>query len=391
MTIICAISLIYSLSVSRKYSYLLVNTEEGKFKVSSLETTPPPNKTKAEQAAVAIDTADVEVRKKHGIIMMAYFRFATDPRKKNDAAAKEKPTFETIYHFWHSVVHNKLEAIIFHDEAAFGDAFVEKYSRSPYITFQKVDTDNHNNTNPNDFRYTVFANYLQNHGRHSWYLISDSDMIFNRNPFEAFDRYSRTENITYFGSYDGGVWNKLAQGLQFRQCYGEVLTRSFDTKQWNTPNGNCGLWAGRYEPTQCILECMQEQFNQPPVYGRGNDMPCDMAVHDYCVFYGGCFTNTTKEQYSDIPISGVSWGPSTHFTKLFGPTVYETAQQMSCISDDWTVSHYRCGKRQKWPICYNHSNMHLEDQPLSKYLQVGYPNNKRCYLDSETDLPLPNK
>ena len=218
-------------------------------------------------------------------------------------------------------------------------------------------------------------------------------MIFNRNPFYEFDHLQRSQNISFFGSKDGGNWKRGAQGLQFKECYGpDFTTKHFTESVWNTPNGNCGLWAGNYDQTKCILQCMKGQFLSPPVYGKGHQMPCDMAVHDYCVYFGGCFSNTTVGEFSPhVPPLGVAWADETHSRGIFGPTVPETAKQNACIDDKWTVAHYRCGKRQRHPICYNHSSLNTNGSTMHKYLQVGYPNHKRCLLNSTTNLPLPNK
>lgn len=326
-----------------------------------------------------------------GVILTSYFGFATDPRNKG--IRKQSISFETIYHIYSSALHNKLHLLMFHDEEAFDPKFVERYSHAPYISFIQVDSpSNASETNPNDYRFTVFHEYMKTHrNQYKWYLIADRDMIFNRNPFIELDEYQAKDAQNFFGSYDGGTWTGGAQGVQFRKCYGENLTSTWTHGEQNTFNGCCGLWAGTYPLVQCILKCMAEQFASSPVKSKGAEMPCDMAVHDYCVFYGGCFPNSTKGTYS-TELSGVLWGPATlgENNSLFGPTVSGTAKQMACISDSWTVSHCRCGKRQKWPICFNHTTLG-SDGPLRKYFQKGYPNEKRCNLDNETDLPLPNK
>jgi hypothetical protein len=332
-----------------------------------------------------------------GIILTAYFYFATDPRHKRHP--KKKSNSETLYHIRTSAIHYGLRLIVFHDRHAFDQDFVAKYTLAPYFTFVEVEppalADGIQESSPNDFRYGMFNQYLKEHpNEYKWYLIADRDMIFNRDPFAKLDYYQETYSQDFFGSYDGGTWNQLAQGIQFPSCFGKEFSSTFRPEvEWKTPNGKCGLWAGTYKRVQCVMECMANEYSKSPVKGKGVDLPCDMAVHDYCVFYGGCFPNTTKGEYNTI-LPGVRWGPDTHGEDedLFGPsyTSIRSGRHTSCIKDSWTAVHYRCGNKRKPPICFNHSTFR-GDGPLVKYYQEGHNGGILCNLDKQTDLPLPNK
>mmetsp|Transcript_32037 Transcript_32037/g.59187 ORF Transcript_32037/g.59187 Transcript_32037/m.59187 type:complete len:166 (+) Transcript_32037:1028-1525(+) len=151
-----------------------------------------------------------------------------------------------------------------------------------------------------------------------------------------------------------------------------------DDVEWSTPNGNCGLWAGRFDEVSCILDCMAKQYDVPPVRGKGGTTICDMATHDYCVHYGGCFPGSNKGVYDDKKV-GVLWGEASmgENNDLFGPPYGRNKQ---CDRDTWTVMHNRCD--WKGPLCFRKD----ERGELVKYHQN--IRGRKCRLDPNTDLPL---
>ena len=211
-----------------------------------------------------------------------------------------------MYHFHTTINHHGLHAIIFHDDYSFNETFVKKHT-SEYIKFVRIEAPSFDNNepiiSPNDFRFVVFNTWLKENSQqnengqtlvngiqYDWYMISDLDVFFHRNPFPYLDEYSKRLNLTFFGSWDGGTWENEQMRLQrklFRNCYGRKMLLTWkEDVEWKTPNGNCGLWAGRFTEVSCILDCMASQYDAPPVQGKGSSTICDMVTHDYCVHYG---------------------------------------------------------------------------------------------------------
>ena len=306
-----------------------------------------------------------------------------------------------MYHFHTTVVHHKLHAILFHDDASFNATFVKRHASDYSIKFVRVEAPTFDKgepvISPNDYRYVVFNEWLKEHSEtnekgqaivdgvnYDWILISDLDVFFQRNPFPKLDSYAKRLNLTFFGSYDGGKWEDETMRLQrrlFRKCYGRPMIMKWrQDVEWATPNGNCGLWAGRWSDVSCILSCMAHQYDAPPVQGRGDKTICDMAVHDYCVHYGGCFPGSTKGVY-DQNKRGVLWGEQSQGRNddLFGPP-YNRHRQ--CDRDTWTALHNRCD--WKGPLCFRKN----EAGALEKYHQS--VKGRKCRLDPVTDLPLEN-
>lgn len=136
--------------------------------------------------------------------------------------------------------------------------------------------------------------------------------------------------------------------------------------------------SGRHREVSCILNCMSSQYDTPPVRGKGDVTICDMATHDYCVHYGGCFPGSTNGVYDEKKV-GVLWGNASlgNNNDLFGPPY---GQLKKCDSDTWTVMHNRCDWRG--PLCYNTTL--LKQGKLVKYHQN--VRGKKCKLD-QNDLP----
>lgn len=360
-----------------------------------------------------------------GLILSSSFSYMQDPREvhRKNPLPHILPTYENIYHFDTTVRHHKLHAIIFHDKYSFNESFVKKHT-SEYLQFILIDDDelpthefayditskltpkdkkkryeDYNGDpliSPNDFRYVVFNKFLKEHSKideqkgqtlvngihYDWIMISDMDMIFQRNLFPLLNDYSKRYNLTFFGSYDGGTWadeNLRMQRRLFRNCYGRKLILSWkDDVELATPNGNCGLWAGRHKEVSCILQCTSDQYDTPPVRGKGKSTICDMVTHDWCVHYGGCFPNSTKGIY-DTQKKGVLWGEASMGVNndLFGPPYN---RHKACDWNSWAVVHNRCDRNG--PICFDKD----EKGDLVKYHQQ--TRGRRCKLDSITDLPL---
>jgi len=329
--------------------------------------------------------------REEGVIISSYFNFRSDPRNKNVSRARR--SFESIYNFYWSVVHNRLNAIIFYDEFAFDDALVEKWARPPNITFVKIYSQPHwYESNPLDLRFDLYNEYLPYFkDKYKWFMISDLDMIYNRNPFVLLNKYEKKDGKTFFGSFDTSNWENGASGLQMRQCFGNLTATFTNEREWSTPNGCAGLWAGKYQSVKCVLSCMARVHSNSPVKDHLTKQPCDMGVHDYCVHFGGCFKGQVKGEYQSVDET-VLWGKDTMGFKhsLFGPSIQLSTIQTACIDDSWAVSHLRCGKKQKWPICYDHSSIFNQTSGLRKYFQVGYPTSKSCKLDGLTNFPLPS-
>ena len=138
------------------------------------------------------------------------------------------------------------------------------------------------------------------------------------------------------------------------------------------------MWAGQHKEVSCILQCMSNQYDVPPVQGKGSKTICDMVTHDYCVHYGGCFPNSTKGIYDTQKI-GVLWGEGTlgKNNELFGPPYL---RQKTCDWDAWTVVHNRCD--WKGPICFREED---NGGKLVKFHQNTF--GRRCKVDTN-GMPL---
>ncbi len=166
-----------------------------------------------------------------GLILAASFSYMQDPREvhRKKPLPHILPTYENMYHFQTTVHQQKLHAIIFHDDYSFNQTFVKKHT-SEYVKFIRIEapTFDHGEPviSPNDFRYVVFNNWIKanseqtdagvmvNGINYGWYMISDLDMFFQRNPFKKMDEYANRLNLTFFGSWDGGMWEAETMRLQ---------------------------------------------------------------------------------------------------------------------------------------------------------------------------------
>jgi hypothetical protein len=227
-------------------------------------------------------------------------------------------------------------------------------------------------------------------------MMTDVDVFFNGDPFTRMVEFSviaqrkqqaakakrrhsssLSSNYTYFGSFDGGTWETTTVSLQykmFHECFPKKTLDTFTPENWQTYNGNTGLWAATPEVSECILTCMSS-FITTTTRGKF----CDMALHDYCVHFGTCFptTNTTSKP--------MLWGKET--LKVFGPRY--ASHHEKCLSDEFIAVHNRCDTPWKPPICFSNEKNKDGGVVLRKYHQVnqtGTP--KRCRLDPTTDLPL---
>ena len=152
-----------------------------------------------------------------GLILASSFSYMQDPREvhRKKPLPHILPTFENLYHFHTTVHQQRLHAIIFHDDYSFKETFVKKYT-SDYVKFVRVESPTFDHREPviapNDFRYVVFDKWLSANSKwdenkqvvvnginYRWILISDLDMMFQRNPFPKLDDYAERRNISFFG------------------------------------------------------------------------------------------------------------------------------------------------------------------------------------------------
>jgi hypothetical protein len=171
-----------------------------------------------------------------GLILSASFSYMQDPREvhRRKPLPHILPTFESMYHFHTTVNHYNLHAIIFHDEKSFNETFVKKYTTDS-VKFVLVEEPHFDSgepiISPNDFRYVVFDQWLKansqinkgggknnlpfvNGVNYNWFLIADLDVFFNTNPFQKLDEYASQQNLTFIGSFDGGIWGNEQVSLQ---------------------------------------------------------------------------------------------------------------------------------------------------------------------------------
>ena len=325
-----------------------------------------------------------------GVILTSYLTYKQDPRKFGKVPHRKHATFDDIYHFYTTVIFYKLRAVILHDRAFTSD-FIEKYAKPPFITFVQVEPPTYNVTEDtmvvNDYRYIVTNEYFQQHSQTTfqdieWYLVADLDVFFNRDPFETLIEYHKKDKQTLFGSWDGGSWQDeqtRLQRSQFRKCYGHRFLRNLTEDQWNTRNGNCGLWAGTTPKVQCMLQCMSDQFTKGAPKGRDGTNCCDMAVHDWCVMFGGC-VEPEELRWGEDTLGNVEHG------LIFGPPY--ARKHHTCLRE-YAVTHNRCDTPWYPPICFREVTDAEGETKLEKYHQVGHQG-KKCKLDPTTDLPLPN-
>lgn len=392
----------------------------------TIEVEPPQVKATPGPAANTNGRGPNGMESPGGLILGAAFGYMQDPRETNRKNPRPHvlPTFENIYHFVSlsslklsifdckfshpfahemkhtTVLHHQLHAIIFHDDFTFNSSFVDEHTVDPYVKFIRVQHPTFDNgepvISPNDFRFQVFDKFIKENAvtnaedqsvsvfgvKYGWFMISDLDMFFQRNPFPVIQKYADRGNYTFIGSFDGGMWEHENMRLQrrlFRNCYGRKMLLGWTDLEWKTENGNCGLWAAKFDSLSCILRCMSGQYDKPPVQGKGSKTICDMAVHDYCVMYGGCWEGGEVGVY-DRTRNGALWGEKTMGAgnDLFGPPYGRYRQ---CQKDSWSVVHNRCDF--VGPLCFKEEN-----GTLVKYHQTQLKG-KLCKLD-ENHQPVAN-
>ncbi|KAL7535300.1 hypothetical protein ACHAWF_005123 [Thalassiosira exigua] len=359
-----------------------------------------------------------------GLILSNMFSYIQDPRQVHwkekrgeKPSPRTSPTFETIFQFHATVIHHDLRAIVFHDDESFDEAFVRRHASEPQLTFVRVEPPEFGadepEISPNDFRFVAFDRWMKANvavdgdGRatvdgvdYEWFVVADLDVFFNRDIFAKFEDYAARRNVTFFGSWDGGTWADETIRLQrrsFRECYGEEIFSSWrEDVEWKTQNGNAGLWAGRHDQFACVMECMARQYDGPPVRGKTNVTVCDMATHDYCVHYGGCFPGGRKGIYDEVK-AGVLWGSASQGERhdLLGPQYSGYLQYRQCDREDWSAVHDRCRRHgppcvhkddeachDRGPICFKKA----DNGDLVKFHQTG-TRGRKCKLGPDY-LPI---
>jgi hypothetical protein len=114
----------------------------------------------------------------------------------------------------------------------------------------------------------------------------------------------------------------------------------------------------------------------------------------------------------------IQWGEETQnidydsgHRDLFGPTVQDTRGSNMCVRKNWTVSHLRCGKKQRGGICFDHSSLSFPLQDLitgirgkpslsqqladdedpksiKRYMQNNFHLTSECRLNFASGMPL---
>lgn len=131
------------------------------------------------------------------LILTSYF---TKKRHPNDASDSHvvgrnkdlrvsNNSFDYIAKWYHSILANKLKAIVFHDDLS--DEFVNQY-QNEFVKFAKVEDSVYSN---NDYRFFCFANYLSS-------LESKPDIVFHTDASDVIVVKNPNELIESNPDYD---------------------------------------------------------------------------------------------------------------------------------------------------------------------------------------------
>jgi hypothetical protein len=300
-----------------------------------------------------------------GVILSNMFTYAKDPQRPDQTIFADD--FEYIHNFYVSVVYHKLRAVVFHDGLSFSKEFILRYEQLPYFQFYRIDIPTNTSlSSVNDYRFQVFYDYVSSTTRRhqdnttsdttsqqilqqykssasaslapQWYIIADlKDVFFNSNPFLAMADYqhgnrrastttNRTNNSTVlFVGRDSGTWfkNRWSRRL-FRICYGRCLPEA----RRHHILLNAGLWGGASSHTTCVLKCMARHLRK-----KTRSYNCNMVVHNYCVYFGGCFggAGAGEDETSDYVVNN---------HKLFNPTF-----SRRCDRPNHAAIHDKCGPK----------------------------------------------
>lgn len=206
------------------------------------------------------------LRHEIGVIFTIFFTTKKDPQR----GKYQSTTIEYMKNFYTSVKALNLHTVIFHDNLT--GEFVGKYSTENiqfvHVTFKTYQS-------INDYRFTVYQNYLKDHN-YKWIMMVDiKDVFFWYDPFKYMDKHSE---YGLFLSRDRGTMksNKWIHS-KISRCFGQRF------KIEDIPSFNAGIWGGTEKAVSCVLKCIVSNLLQ-----IASSKNCNMAVYNYCILHGGC-------------------------------------------------------------------------------------------------------
>ena len=219
------------------------------------------------------------------IILTSVYSYRKDPQR----GRKIDCEFDYIANFYNSVSFYEMRAVIMHD--CYSEQFVKQYETDK-IAFVRVNSPD-KSISTNDFRFKRYNSYLKEN-RHSYYMFVDaSDVFFNGNPFNYMKNHEHGH--TLFMSPDIGNFHKNA--WQVKKCY----KKAGELWDQNVKMHNAGVWGGDHETSQCILDCVVNQF-ETTLKGINN---CNMPALNWCVHFGGCTVSPANIDNLDVTPSKV--------------------------------------------------------------------------------------
>jgi len=214
------------------------------------------------------------------IILTSVYSYREDPQR----GRKIECGFDYIANFYNSVYFYEMRAVIMHD--CYSEQFVKQYETDK-IAFVRVNSPD-KSMSTNDFRLKRYNSYLKEN-RHSYYMFVDaSDVFFNGNPFNYMKNHEHGH--TLFMSPDLGNFHRNA--WRVKKCY----KKAGELWDQNVKMHNAGVWGGDHETSQCILDCVVNQF-ETTLKGINN---CNMPALNWCVHFGGCTDENTVEDKPDF-------------------------------------------------------------------------------------------
>lgn len=186
-------------------------------------------------------------------------------------------TFDHIKLWYESINKHNLNGVMIHDN--FCDAFVERYT-TKNVTFVKNKSLSKQTLSPNDYRFTLFEQYILKHDI-SNVFITDADVSVRQN-FD--DRLERGK--IYVGSeckypvLDKCPWVHKSSGYSYAYP---------NFKYWEKPMLNVGISGGSAYNMLKLLGYMNHEFRrinpiEEQIVSAGFLHAIDMPVFTHCVY-----------------------------------------------------------------------------------------------------------
>lgn len=202
-------------------------------------------------------------------------------RKKCPQQGVNRPaTYDQISKWYESIHNTNTRGIIIHD--CFDADFIDKHT-TDHVQFYKNTTTDQLTYSPNDSRYFLFSNYINNniHDHVNKVFVTDIDVSIKQNFSHLVQQdkiYVGSESL--YNSIEDQDWCKSSSGYTY--CYP-------DFKHWHKPMLNCGILGGYISNVNSVIDMMVQEIarinpSEQELAQRGFIHAIDMPVFAQCVY-----------------------------------------------------------------------------------------------------------